>query len=217
MSKKKKILQWIQDNKHCYVLSYFILYVLWFFGLEIFSEPLVWISCPLDQFIPFNEYFIVFYALWFPYFLGALAWFLFKNKELFLKLCFVMFTGMTICLLVYTIAPNAIDLRQEIVGDNMFCKIARLLRVVDTPSNVCPSIHVASTVAVHWSVNRCKDFKRPVLVKSASLIAAVGICLSTLFLKQHSVVDLFWGVVLTMVLIAVLKVYEMTRPVLKIR
>ncbi len=212
---KEKIISWIRANPHCYALSYFIVYVIWFFGLELFAEPVVWIYSPLDELIPFCEYFVLFYFLWFPYFLGALAWFMFKDRELFLKLCLVMFGGMTICLLVYTVAPNAIDLRQEIVGDNLFCKIAGLLRTVDTPTNVCPSIHVSSTVAVHWAVQRYQGFRRPILVKSLSLLAAVGICLSTLFLKQHSVIDLIWGLVLTAVLVALLKVYEMARPVLK--
>ncbi len=212
---KEKIISWIRANPHCYALSYFIVYVIWFFGLELFAEPVVWIYSPLDELIPFCEYFVLFYFLWFPYFLGALAWFMFKDRELFLKLCLVMFGGMTICLLVYTVAPNAIDLRQEIVGDNLFCKIAGLLRAVDTPTNVCPSIHVSSTVAVHWAVQRYQGFRQPILVKSLSLLAAVGICLSTLFLKQHSVIDLIWGLVLTAVLVALLKVYEMARPVLK--
>ncbi len=217
MSKKEKIISWIKANPHCWVLSYFIVYVLWFFGLEFFSEPVVWIYSPLDDLIPFCEYFIVPYFLWFPYFLGSLAYFMFKDRKLFLKLCFVMFTGMTVCLTVYTIAPNAIDLRQEIVGNNIFCKFAELLRTVDTSTNVCPSIHVASTVAVHWAICRYKAFKRPFITKSLSLILAAAICLSTLFLKQHSVIDLVWGLVLTATLVLILKVAEMLYPVLKIK
>jgi len=135
---------------------------------------------------------------------------MFKNKELFLKLCFVMFTGMTICLTIYSFWPNAIDLRQDITGNNLFCQLADLIRAVDTPTNVCPSIHVSSTVAVHWAVCRYQGFKHPALIKTASLLLALSICASTVFLKQHSIVDVFWGVALTAVLLLLLRIYEKT-------
>ncbi|MBP1581073.1 MAG: phosphatase PAP2 family protein [Oscillospiraceae bacterium] len=205
---KEKIVRWVKANPHCLALLYFVVYVIWFFGLEFFREPVYWITCPLDAYIPFNEYFVIPYGLWFPYFLGALAFFMLKEKTLFLKLCFVMFTGMTICLLIYTIWPNAIDLRQEITRDNLFSQIVALLRTVDTSTNVCPSIHVASTVAVHWAICRYNGFRKPLLTKGISFLLAVGICASTVFLKQHSIVDVFWGVVLTAALILVLLLWE---------
>lgn len=208
---KEKIVGWMKANPHCLVLSYFIVYTIWFFSLEFLAEPKYWIVCPWDAYIPFCEYFIIPYGLWFPYFLGGLAYFLFKNKELFLKLCFVMFSGMTICLTIYSFWPNAIDLRQEIVGTNLFCQLAGLIRAVDTPSNVCPSIHVASTAAVHWAVNRYRGFRRPVLTKTLSLFLAVFICASTVFLKQHSIVDVFWGLILTAALVLLVRIYEFVK------
>ncbi len=212
---KEKCLRWVKENPHCLVLLYFIVYVVWFFGLEFFAEPKYWIVCPWDDFIPFCEYFIVPYAMWFPYFLGALAFFLFRSQEIFLKLCFVMFVGMTICLMIYTIAPNAIDLRQEITGENLFCWIAGLLRTVDTPTNVCPSIHVSSTLAVHWAVRRYRGWKHPALTKCLSWILALSICASTVFLKQHSIIDVIWGAVLTAALILVVKLYEKRGRILR--
>ena len=212
---KEKCLRWIKENPHCLALLYFIVYVVWFFSLEAFAEPKYWIVCPWDDLIPFCEYFIVPYGLWFPYFLGALAFFLFRSKEVFLKLCFVMFAGMTICLMVYTIAPNAIDLRQEILGNNIFCKLAGFIRSVDTPTNVCPSIHVSSTLAVHWAVCRYTCWKNPQLTKFLSMLLALSICASTVFLKQHSIIDVIWGFVLTAALIVVVKLYEKSKRILR--
>lgn len=208
---KEKVIQWIKANPHCWALTYFIVYVIWFFSLEFFAEPKYWIICPLDDYIPFCEYFILPYFMWFPYFLGGLAYFLFQHKELFLKLCFVMFTGMTICLTIYSFWPNAIDLRQEITGTNLFSQLAGLLRVIDTPTNVCPSIHVSSTVAVHWAVSRYQGFRRPALTKALSLLVAVSICASIVFLKQHSIVDVFWGVLLTAALTLLVRIYEIMK------
>ena len=205
---REKIIRWVRENPHCLLLLYFIVYLVWFFALEFIAEPKYWIVCPLDDYIPFNEWFILPYAMWFLYFPGALAYFLFRHKDSFLKLCFVMFTGMTICLFIYTFWPNAIDLRQEITGDSLLCKLALLMRAVDTPSNVCPSIHVSSTTAVHWVISRYNGFKYPRLVKFLSLLLCLSICASTVFLKQHSIVDVFWGVVLTAVLALAVKIWE---------
>lgn len=206
---KEKLLRWVRENPHCLVLLYFIPYLIWFFSLEFLVEPKYWIYSPLDDLIPFCEYFIIPYGLWFPYFLGALGFFIRKDKEIFLRLCFIMFTGMTVCLLIYTLMPNGINLRQEITGDNLFCKIALLMRSVDTPTNVCPSIHVSSTLAVDWAVQHYQGFKRPKLVRGLSLLLAVSICLSTVFLKQHSVIDVFYGILLTAGLVAVVRVHDM--------
>ena len=37
-------------------------------------------------------------------------------------------------------------------------------------------------------------------VKAASWILCIAICLSTVFLKQHSVIDIFWAVVMSVIL-----------------
>lgn len=208
---KEKIKSWVKANPHCWALTYFVVYVIWFFGLEFFSTPKYWISCPLDEYIPFCEYFVIPYALWFPYFLGGLAYFMFKDSRLFLRLCAIMFGGMTICLLIYSFWPNAIDLRQELLRDNWCSKLVALVRSADTPTNVCPSIHVSSTLAVHWAAMQYKKFHYPKLTRSLSFLLALSICASTVLLKQHSIVDVFFGVLLTALLLLLLTLYEQIR------
>ena len=56
----------------------------------------------LDDLIPFNEYFIVPYLLWFLYVAAAIAYFFFTSKDDYYRLCTFLFTGMTISLLVCT-------------------------------------------------------------------------------------------------------------------
>ena len=209
---KKRLLGLVKEKPERLALLYFIPYAIWFFTLEALAEPRVWIYSPLDALIPFCEWFVIPYGLWFPYFLGALAFFLRRDRQLFLQLCFVMFGGMTICLLIYTLAPNAINLRQEIVGNNVLCNLARMIRKLDTPTSVCPSIHVSSTVAVHWAIHNYKGFgKKAPLIRAASLLLALAICASTVFLKQHSVVDVAWGFILTLGLVCALRLWSLRR------
>ncbi len=46
------------------------------------------------------------------------------DKRDFLKVTFMMFNGMTISLVIYAIFPNGLNLRPEVTGDNLLCRIA---------------------------------------------------------------------------------------------
>ena len=110
---------------------------------------------------------------------------------------------MTICLIIYALWPNGLHLRRDIQADNFCAGIVRFLRTVDTPNNVCPSIHVSSTVAIHIVVCRSASFKHNRPVRLLSWTATILICLSTMFIKQHSAIDVFWGWLLSLLLGAV--------------
>ena len=49
----------------------------------------------VDDWIPFNEYFIIPYFLWFAYIAAVILWFFFTNKEDYYRVCILLFTGMT--------------------------------------------------------------------------------------------------------------------------
>ena len=59
----------------------------------------------------------------------------------------------------------------------------------DTNTNVCPSIHVIGSLAV-WFAARDTGKLPAILRKGAIPIMAVLISISTVFLKQHSVLDI---------------------------
>lgn len=201
MTTINKIRAFIQEKPHSLILLYFIFYLAGFFALErIVSEPKYIIYCKLDDLIPFCEWFLIPYVSWFILLAGAPFYFLMKDKRDFLKLCGIMFNGMTICLLCYALFPNGLQLRPEVTGNNFLCTIAKLLYAVDTPTNVCPSIHVASTTAVLLVVCRAKRFQGRLIFKFMMFIWALLIILSTVFLKQHSVIDVLCGIVLSLVL-----------------
>ena len=131
---------------------------------------------------------------------GFLFYFTLRDKTAFLRLAFIMFVGMTICLFIYALWPNGLKLRQEIQADNFCAAIVRFLRSVDTPNNVCPSIHVSSTVAIHIVICCSACFRERRWMRVLSGFVTVLICLSTMFIKQHSAADVFWGCLLSAVL-----------------
>lgn len=129
-------------------LLYFIPYLIYFelwrpLRFPNLSYTVRWMTGSL-----FHEGFVIPYLPGSPCFAVSLGYFLFHSRRDFLDLCFIMFTGMTICLLIYTVLPNGLQLCPAVVRDNLFASIAGMLYAIDTPTNVCPSIHVSSTVAM---------------------------------------------------------------------
>lgn len=192
----------IKKYRHAWVAVYFLLYGPWFIWLEhTVTRDFHVIHTQLDDMIPFCEYFIVPYLLWFVYMFGTVLYFFFKNKRDFYRVCAYLFTGMTICLMICTVFPNGTDMRPAIDPDkNVFTWLVSMLQGIDTSTNIFPSIHVFNSVAVHAAVMKSEDLKKHPYFRKLSLVLCILICASTVFLKQHSVVDVMGALVLAYLL-----------------
>lgn len=188
MSSLKKL---IKKYGHIWIMAYFAIYLTWFLYLEkhVTTRYHVMHSV-VDDWIPFNEYFIIPYFLWFAYIAAVILWFFFTNKEDYYRVCILLFTGMTLSLLICTLFPNGTDFRPYVDPEkNIFAKAVSLLYATDTCTNVFPSIHVYNSVAVHIGIIRSEQFKNNRIVRLISGVLMVSICMSTVFLKQHSIID----------------------------
>jgi len=108
---------------------------------------------------------------------------------------------MMIFLVVSAVYPNRLDLRPDYVDTNSICgMLVAFLYKTDTPTNVLPSIHVFNTMALCFAVHGNKQLQQKKLLTLASDILGVLIVLSTMFLKQHSVIDVSIGLVMSVML-----------------
>lgn len=157
------------------------------------------ISCPLDQYIPFCEYFVIFYYSWFAYVALAEIYFCLVDRDVseFNKFIFYLGTGMTIFLIFSAVYPNGLNIRPRIFDhDNIFIQMCRTMYRTDTPTNVFPSIHVFNSLAVFLAACDSKRLKKRKRILAFTGIWAVLIILSTAFIKQHSCYDIAAGIVL---------------------
>ena len=161
------------------------------------------ISTPLDSYIPFNEYFIIPYVLWFAYIAATVLYFFFTNKRDFFRLCLFLFTGMTICLIIYYFWPNGHHLRVNLstLGrQNIFTEMVAYLYSIDTSTNVCPSIHTLNSIGACIAIFHSNALKEKKWLRQSAFILTVSICLSTVCLKQHSVFDVICGCILALIM-----------------
>ena len=152
-----------------------------------------------DSAIPFCEVFIIPYVLWFFYIAATVIWFMFKNddRKEYMQLILSLGIGMTLFLFISWVYPNIHFLRPEAFPrENIFTDWVRMLYSVDTPTNILPSIHVYNSVAAWIAISRCKALKKHRFVVSGSFVLTVLIVLSTMFLKQHTVVDVISAFIL---------------------
>ena len=179
------------------LVLYGILYMTWFCYLErTVTKHYHVIHMAIDDHIPFCEVFIIPYFLWFLYVSAVVLYLFFRSKPDYWKACIFLFTGMTIFLLVSTLWPNGHHLRPyALPRDNIFTRMVTHLWRTDTPTNLWPSIHVYNSIGAHVALCRCRLGKKRWL-RNSSLVLCVSIILSTMFLKQHSCVDVILGIAL---------------------
>ena len=173
------------------LLSYAFIYLPWFMYLErTVTRDYHIMHASLDDLIPFNEYFIIPYLLWFLYVAGTLVFFLFRSKEDYYKMCTFLFSGMTLSLIICTFFHNGTDFRPVIdPNKNIFSAAVAALYKTDTCTNVFPSIHVYNAVGTHIAISRSQILAKYRFLRLGSLLLTISICLATMFLKQHSIID----------------------------
>ncbi|MDF2590413.1 MAG: phosphatase [Anaerocolumna sp.] len=211
----------ILKYKHGWVLSYFFIYIIWFFALEQnvttkYTPVHIW----LDDFIPFNEWFVIPYYLWFAYIFVTVAYFFLTSKDDFYKITAFLFIGMTICLIIYTIWPNGQNLRPDLatIGrDNIFIDVLRKLYSTDTSTNVCPSIHVFNSIGAHIAIHHSETLKKHKWVQVSSFVLMTLIILSTMFLKQHSALDAIAAIALSIVMYLLVYNFSSSRQLHKLK
>lgn len=184
--------------RHAWVLLYFLIYLPWFVWLESRAHlPYHVIHMWLDDYIPFVEFFVVPYFLWFVYVGTVFLYLFFHDKKEFYRYCAYLFTGMTLFLIISTVWPNGHLLRPTtFTRDNIFINLVQFLYSADTSTNIFPSIHVYNSIAAHMAVLNCKSLRENKAVRAGSLVLMVSIILSTIFLKQHSLFDVLGGIAL---------------------
>lgn len=197
-----------KKHSHVWVFLYAVIYLIWFYLIEhadIASYHIVY--SPIDDLIPFCEYFVIPYYIWFPYMLVVFLYIFLTSKEEFYKVAALIITGMTIFLIVSTIYPNTHQLRpSNFERSNIFTNLVAFIYSIDTPTNILPSIHVYNSIGCHIGIMKSEALKNNHLIKGISFIISVSIVLSTVFIKQHSIIDGILAIALISIVYALIYV-----------
>lgn len=191
---------------HLKLLFGWVVYFAFYFLTEklIPAEKCHVVHCFLDDIIPFQEAFLIPYVFWYGLIVFSLLYFGLYNIDSFKRLSKYIIITQILAMVVYILYPNRQDLRPEMFPrENFLTDCIGVLYSVDTNTGVCPSLHVAYSMGIAsvWMKENIKKYWKVFVV-----IAVVLICLSTMFIKQHSAMDFFAA--LPVCLVAELVVYR---------
>lgn len=181
------------------ILLFVPLYLVWFAAIEQIPSYLCYnVADLIDRMIPFIKCFIVPYYIWFLFIPFVGVYLLFEDELTFKKFQTSFIAGMLLFLIFNTFFTTSINIRPVVVyGSDIFSVLIRGLYEIDTPTNVFPSMHVFTTVIALVAMLRAKrGLRHNVLGKVSLITLSVLIILSTMFLKQHAVVDVIGGILL---------------------
>ena len=138
--------------------------------------------------IPFNEVFVIFYVGWFLLVAGSLAYTFFYDVESFKRLQIYLMITQALAMLCYIVYPSVQDLRPAVFPrQNFFTWILGIIYSFDTPTGVCPSLHVAYSLGILSVALKDKDLSG--WLKAALSLFVLMVCLAVCFVKQHSSID----------------------------
>ena len=183
----KQLLGWV---------GYFILYFL--------TENLIPVeNCHvmhgrLDDIVPFCEAFVIPYVGWYALIVFSLGYFALYDIDSFKKLMKFIIITQVIAMFIYIVYPNRQDLRPEqFPRDNFLTQIVALLYRFDTSTNVCPSLHVGYSLGIASVWLKLKN--EPVWLRGFVVVFVILVCMSVLFIKQHSIIDVYVAIPMCMI------------------
>ena len=193
--------------KHIKLLAGWIVYFAFYFLTEnlIPAERCHPMHCFIDDLVPFNEVFVIFYVSWFLLIVISLLDFFLYDIQSFRDLSWFIIVTQIVAMIVYIVYPSRQDLRPLVFErHNIFTMVLDFLYHFDTPTGVCPSLHVAYSIGIASVWLKKKDASP--LWKAILVVWIVLICVSVMFVKQHSAVDVIAA--LPLGLLAELLVYR---------
>ena len=172
------------------VLVHFLI----FFGTKPLTANAVHhsIPVPFENAIPCAPEWVTVYTATFIFWLLGLAVCMTREREL----CFRMFTGIYIAELicaVFFVAMPTVIVRPVATGGVYYDRLLAQLYAADQPTNLFPSMHCMFAYMVFRGFMIAK-LDKPVIIGSGLFAALV--CASTVFVKQHFLLDTFAGIIL---------------------
>ena len=148
------------------------------------------IHSTLDDMIPFNEFFVIFYVGWYVLIVISLGYFLLYSVQSFRNLQTYIIITQILAMAVYILYPSRQDLRPDVFPrENILTGLMSLIYSFDTNTGVLPSLHVAYSMGIASTWLREKSASP--LVKTIITVFSLMVCISVAFVKQHSVLDIF--------------------------
>ncbi|WP_139906121.1 phosphatase PAP2 family protein [Clostridium thermarum] len=152
---------------------------------------------PIDYKVPFIKEFIIPYIAWYPFIVLTMVYLCLKDKKVYYRTLTSIILGFISSFAIFYVFQTHVP-RPEVVGDDIFSVLVRLIYSNDQPYNCFPSLHVLESHLMVMGVNALENKSKK--VQYFVIFTSVMIILSTQFIKQHVVIDIIGGLYLAEVI-----------------
>lgn len=150
------------------------------------------LSIFLDDWIPFLSVFIIIYILAYLHWIIGYIVISRESKEKCVFIVTADILAKMMCLFLFLVLPTFIE-RPTVVPHDLLSFLTNFIYKMDEPVNLFPSIHCLESYMVFRG---CLNLNVSKSYKVGMGIFMVLVCLSTVFVKQHVVVDIVGGVLI---------------------
>jgi membrane-associated phospholipid phosphatase len=151
----------------------------------------------IDAQIPFVPAFIIPYLSWYPFIIMMLIVILANSRGTYYRTLIALCLGLIASYIIYYFYQTTVP-RPPITGQGILYSLVRFTYNTDNPFNCFPSIHVLTTYLVWKGALECKGLN--IIMRFFTSFMFVAIVLSTLFVKQHYLLDIAAAILIAEVL-----------------
>ena len=179
---------------YCLILAVGVYFASQIYGLLNHGPAVINLHTPLDSAIPVIPIFVIPYVSLQPYIYATLVLFLLFRTKYFQSVCLAMITVWLISYGFYYFLQSEV-IRPVLTGADTFSKMVMNVYAGDNAFNDFPSLHtsLSTILAIHW-VRVNKSIGIVLSIWTALIVAA------TLFIKQHYIADMIFGLALAFAL-----------------
>ena len=203
----KRIINEIKKYEYKLDLVWFILFpvfnIVYIVANNIYKEGFD-LTIALDEKIPLIHIFVIPYVYWYLYMVIGYLMISLANRKEYMRSMLGIFLGMWISYIIYFVFPTEM-VRPTITGDGILNNILRIIYAGDRPFNCFPSLHVMGT---YFIMRYTKKSGNKYLYYYTQIVGIL-IILSTVFIKQHFILDAVGAIVMVeLINIVVLRISD---------
>jgi len=160
---------------------------------SLISQSSIPINSALDDRIPYVSWFVVSYAAWMLVLYVAFIYMGLTDRALYWRTIIVYNVAVTASNIIFMLYPTYMP-RPDIAGEDIFTSLVLFIYSNDQPVNCFPSIHCLTTYLLFITMIRHKLLS--LIPRIFTSIFLWSIIASTVFIKQHALIDVIGGIAL---------------------
>ena len=204
-----------KEKNFIYLISILISFQsLIYFLTKLFQNNYHLLESKIDLYIPFIPYFVYFYIIWYlaiiliPYLLYL------KDKLMFYKYYLSYILTIIISGIIYIIYPTKI-LRPNIITNNISTFLVNTIYKLDNPPiNLLPSMNCSFCFLFIFSTLLNKNIEKK--YRLIILILSILIILSTVFIKQHLIIDIIASFIVSSLTFILIKYTKLNQILIRL-